>query len=129
MYKNEEKLNYQLSIIKKLLIVDQVYLYFSLARSFGYIAKENESTLHVHAEGGYANRDGEDDDDVYDYNVHEESDEEGGGTGDTETETDETIETDETETETRKTTVMTKLICKLINKIAYLLFLAFHICM
>lgn len=117
MYKNEEKLNYQLSIIKKSLIVDQVYLYFSLASSFGHIAKENESTLQVHAEGGDANRDGDDDDDdVYDY-VHEESDEDGGGTGDTETETDETMETDRTETETRKKTVMTKLICMLIKKL------------
>ena len=97
MYKNEENQNYQLSIIKKQLIVYQVYLCFSLTSSFEHIAKENESTLHVHAKGGDANRDSDDDDDdVYDYNVHKKSDEEGGGTGDTETETDETIETDET---------------------------------
>ena len=79
-----------------------MYLYFSPASSIGHIAKENESTLHVDADGEDANRDGVDgDDDVYDYNVHEESDE-GGGAGDTETETDETIETDETETETEE---------------------------
>ena len=66
-------------------------LYFSLASSFGHIAKENESTLRVDADCEDANRYGDDgEDDVYDYNVHEESDE-GGGAGDTETETDETI--------------------------------------
>ena len=95
-----------------------MYLYFSPASSIGHIAKENESTLHVDADGEDANRDGVDgDDDVYDYNVHEESDE-GGGAGDTETETDETIETDETEKQRqrqRKTTVMTELICKSIK--------------
>ena len=42
-----------------------MYLYFSLASSFGHITKENESTLRVDTECGNANRDGDDDDDVY----------------------------------------------------------------
>lgn len=105
MYENEEKLKLAAFYHKKIVGSWLSVVIFSLANSFGHIAKENESTLHVDAKGEDANRDGDDgDDDVYDYNVHEESDEEGGGTGDTETETDETIETDETETETETET-------------------------